>query len=76
MAANSTSWFKHAGTAFLFLFGLFSIYVVWFAMNNKDLVGEGMFYEVFFGALAIVSLLWVVKRIGLWPGGNDGSPTS
>lgn len=77
MAANDKSWLNYAWTAFLFIFGVFSAYVVWFAMNNKELVGaDSMFYEVFFGALALFSFLWVAKRVGIWPSGNNGSPTS
>lgn len=75
MASNDHGWFHKSGTAFLILFGVFSLYVVYFTSNRPDLTGGGLFYEGFFGALAIASFVWAVYRLGLIGGGNNGEPT-
>lgn len=75
MASNDHGWLYKSGTAFLIVFGVFSLYVVYFALNNPQLVGEGIFYEAFFGVLAIASFVWAAMRLGLIGGGNGGQPT-
>lgn len=72
MASNGSSRLKTFGTTFLILFGLFSIFVVNFANNNPELTGTGLFYEVFFGILAIASFAWAAHRLGLGTGGRSG----
>ncbi len=75
MASNDHGWLYKSGTVFLILFGFFSIYVVNFALNNQELVGDGPFYPGFFGALAIACFVWAAMRLGLVGGGNGGEAT-
>lgn len=65
MATNGSGLWSSLGTAFLVLFGLFSVYVVYFTSQRPELTGGGPFYEVFFGILALGSFAWAMRRIRL-----------
>ena len=72
MAANDSSWLRTLGTAFLVLFGLFSVYVVYFTSQRPELTGAGPFYEVFFGIIALASFAWAIRRFATGSGGQPG----